>query len=83
MSEETRPVVVWVRIPGIGRVHQTIDIPADCFDSDGDIVRSDAIEFVEIWMQDILKMGYGVCKKEEEMPVDMDLNIAYLLQNHL
>jgi len=76
MLSVVKPVIAWMRIPGIGRIHAQIDIPENCFDTNGKIIVGDAIEFVERWMTDILGLEYGVCKDEKGMPVDMDLNEA-------
>jgi len=66
--EETRATWVWVRFPGLGRIEAQIPIPADCFSSSGELIKEDAIEYVERWMTDDLKMEYGCCETREEIP---------------
>lgn len=70
MSDESmKTVKAWMELRNIQgqdgsvklqttRCEEFIQIPEDCFDDDGNIIVSDAIEYVEVWMQE--KLFYGV-----------------------
>ena len=60
-SDEKRRVLAWLDIPGHGSVSEYIEVPESSFNSEGNIIEDDALEFVEIWMLDTLKLRYGAC----------------------
>lgn len=69
--EETRPIRAWIRVAGLGRVSAVIDVPVDCFNSSGELIKEDAIEYVERWMTDDLQLEYGCCLVDEVLPPEV------------
>ena len=66
-NESSRRVFAWLDIPGHGTISEYIKVPDSAFDADGNIIEDDAIEFVEIWMLDTLKMRYGACLEASDL----------------
>ena len=55
---KTKTIRAWVKL-GTQYIEGDIEVPEDCFDEDGNIIESDAIEFVEVWINEKLHMEYG------------------------
>jgi hypothetical protein len=56
--DELKRVQAWVQLCDY-TVLDFIEIPDDCFNDDGSIIESEAIEYVERWISDKLLMRYG------------------------
>ena len=57
-KSKNKKVKAWVRL-GTTRYVDEIELPEDCFDDQGQIIEADAAEFVEIWINETLKLEYG------------------------
>jgi len=68
-TPNSRLVRAWVQM-GTLYIEDTIEVPEDCFDEDGTLIDSDVAEFVEVWINDTLKLEYGAFKPGS--PEDQD-----------